>query len=158
MTQSLPHVARITLAIVLLSAGAGCVSVYPHTVPVYPATRPEKGLIYFFREKQFFGSGVSYYLYRGKTRIGGLKNGTYFFHWCDPGEHTFWARTEAKSTVTVSVEGGIIYYVRGSVTMGGLAHHPALSLVSEAYGFEAVRKLTFVTLAEDQAKKVEQTH
>jgi hypothetical protein len=136
------------LALVMLNFFTGCATVYRQPDNVYPKPRPDKGLVYFYRESSFVGGGVSYYVNDGDKRIGGLKNGTYFYTWADPGTHNYWAKTEARAEKTLSVETNKTYYVRGEVGMGFFVGHPKLTIVSEDEGKSAVPHSSYATIEE----------
>ena len=147
-----------TVILAVLCFSVGCVSVCPQAVPVYPVPRADKGLVYFYRESQGTGCLASYYVCKGEARIGGLKNGTYFFYWSEPGEQTFFGIGEVKFPVTIGVEAGRVYYVRGDVDLGIFAPRPVLALVSAMEGSNAIRKLTFTVLPERNMKTIKPAH
>lgn len=141
-------VCEISLALLMLNILSGCANVYRQPSNVYPKTRVDKGLVYFYRENAFVGSGVSYYVYDGDKKIGGLKNGTYFYAWAEPGVHNYWARTESKSEKQLSVETNKTYYIRGEVGMGFFVGRPKLTIVSEDEGKGSLTKAKYATLEE----------
>jgi hypothetical protein len=91
-----------------------------------------KGQIVFFREKKFTGAAIRFKVREGDTELGKLSNGVYFVVPVDPGTHTYTVHSEAKDVLTLEVEAGETYYVKGSVSMGFLAGHPNLSPSDEA--------------------------
>lgn len=96
-------------------------------------TPPEgMGQIVFFREKKFAGAAVKYKVREGETELGKLSSGTYFIQAVEPGTHQYTVHSEAKDVLTLEVEAGETYYVRGSVTMGFMAGRPNLSPSDEA--------------------------
>lgn len=88
------------------------------------------GLVYFYRPSSFVGGGVAYEIRSGDTVITKLYNGGYYPYFSPPGEHEFWARTESKSSVTLDVLPGQVYYVKGTVGVGFVAGRPHLMVVA----------------------------
>ena len=110
---------------------SGCASVSKQATNQFPEPKPDKALIYFYREAKMVGAMISYNIRHNEQIIGALANGTYFYYEVEPGTHTFIANTEAKSSRTLTVEAGKTYYVAGRVEMGVLAGRPALSIENE---------------------------
>jgi uncharacterized protein DUF2846 len=123
---------RIALTIVGLAPFlGGCASVSRQTTNVYPDPKPDKGLVYFYRENKLLGMAISYNVREGDQVIGALAHGTYFFIFADPGKHTYSATTEATSSRTIDVVAGKTYYIEAAVEMGVFAGHPALKIANE---------------------------
>ena len=49
----------------------------------------------------------------------------------DPGERTFFSQVISSDAITLHVEEGTIYYVKGTVKTGALAGRPKFSQVDE---------------------------
>lgn len=124
---------------------SGCASVTTQATNVFPEAKPDKGLVYFYREKKFVGSMISYNIKHQDVVIGALANGTYFFYEVNPGSHTFSASTEATVSRTLTVEAGKTYYIAGSVEMGVLAGRPGLTIPSEAEAKAVLPGLKYAT-------------
>lgn len=89
-----------------------------------------KGVIYFYRHKQFAGSFVSYDLWLEGTNepFTHIYNGGYYPYFANPGKAVFFAKrtgspmglvTEKKEeSVTIDVKAGESYYVWSSVKGG----------------------------------------
>jgi hypothetical protein len=58
----------------------------------------------------------------------------YFAYLAKPGEVTFSAKTEAKTSVTIDVEAGKTYFVKGTISVGVFAGHPHLVIVPNDVG------------------------
>lgn len=97
-----------------------------------------KGQIVFFREKKFTGSLIRFKVREGETELGKLSNGVYFVVPVEPGTHTYTVHSEAKDVLTMEVEPGETYYVKGSIAMGVFAGRPNLSPSDEA-SFDALQ-------------------
>jgi hypothetical protein len=63
-----------------------------------------------------------------------LKNGGYFHYWADPGRIQFSARTEITSIVTLDVQPGQTYYIKGGITKGQLVGRPNLTVMAPQIG------------------------
>ncbi len=105
--------------------------------PIYQKTdkiQEGMGLVYIYRPSGFTGGGVSYNVKVGDTVITTLYNGGYYPYFAKPGELELWAKTEAKSAVTLDVRAGRTYYVKGTVGVGFLVGRPHLMVVPESVG------------------------
>ena len=138
------------IAVALLAAG--CASVEYKEIDTMPEVRADEGLVYFFREKKFAGSAVSYYIYEDNRRIGALKNGTFFYVRAEPGTHTYTAKTEATETVTLEVEAGETYYIKGEVDMGFFAGRPDLTIVAAQEGQSEIPNLKYAVVEEAEVE------
>lgn len=121
----------VLLGVVVLVLG-GCVGAQIMKDKPQPQPSADNAMVYFFRESHFAGRGVVYDVQDNGKTIGMLQSGTYFYYPAAPGDHTFSAKTESSSTVTLHVEAGKTYYVRGSVTMGAFVGHPKLEVADAA--------------------------
>jgi len=144
--QYLKLVFTLSLAIFI----SACTSVQYADLKEMPSASPDQALVYFFRESKFQGGAISYYIYEGekdnKEKHGALKNGTFFYIFREPGTHTFWAKTEAKDSVTLDLLAGETYYVKGEVDMGFFAGRPDLTIVHAAEGSSEIPELKFTAL------------
>lgn len=110
-------------------------------------TNENMAAIYFFRDWAFTGGGMSYFITEDTKTIGLLKAGSYFAFQATPGKHTYSAETEARSSVTLDVQPGQIYFIEGGIGMGFWAGRPQLAEVTKPI-FDKVRPdLKYVRLA-----------
>jgi hypothetical protein len=107
-----------TLLGLLLAAallGAGCAH-----GPVFGGTEdppPDKALIYFYRTEAMTGAAMGYGIKRVETKLGTLRNGSYFHYPADPGVHTFYYEgINGYAKVTVEVLAGEAYFIRGRLS------------------------------------------
>lgn len=140
--------ANFFILVLFILTMTGCSTIAPTPsgqdfVTYQKASRPPlvegMGLLYFYRENRLIGSAWSFSLYEGSQRIGWVKSGSYFTYYAKPGEHTFWAQTEAKASITLDVKPGKAYYVRvGIVPFTGFwAPNPSfVQASSEAFDKE----------------------
>lgn len=100
-----------------------------------------KGQIVFFRENKLKGAIIGYIVREGETELGKLRNGTYFVHVTDPGQHSYVVHSEAKDVLNIEVEAGETHYVLGGISMGFMAGRPNLSPSNEEAFVKALSKL-----------------
>ncbi len=99
-----------------------------------PSVPEGKALVYVYRPKSFVGSAISYTVHAGDAPVVKLVNGGYRTYVAEPGETEFWAKTEARTSVTERLEAGKTYYLRGGVGVGLVAGRPKLSFVPAEQG------------------------
>jgi hypothetical protein len=121
----------------------GCAGMTRSTEHPTPSIQPDHGLVYFFRESSFKGGAIQYDVRDNGNVIGALQSGTYFFENATPGKHTYSAKTEAESDVTIDVAAGQTYYVQGTISMGFFAGHPHLKLADASTAQPALAKLDY---------------
>jgi hypothetical protein len=97
-----------------------------------PEVEPDKGLVIFYRMSSFKGGAIRFNLNHSEGSIGQLLSGTYLYKHFDPGEHTFWSQAISQDSITLKIEAGKKYYVRGDVMMGLFAGRPKFTQVSES--------------------------
>ena len=119
---------------------------------LYPEVRQDKGLIYLFRKDEFKGSAVLLYIWDDDKIIGGLKAGSYFYYWADPGEHVFWSETEDKASVLIDVKTGNTYYVLVEIGMGAWIGVPKLVIEPKAIGATSIKDLSYIALKDSLEK------
>jgi hypothetical protein len=130
MRQLITKIAALCLIVLLIP---GCATLGPNYQKVDKI--PEgMGLVYIYRPNSFWGGGVSYYVNTGQTVITTLHSGGYYPYFAKPGELELWARTEAKTAVTLDVKAGETHYVKGTIGIGVVVGHPHLILVSKDVG------------------------
>ena len=125
---------RSLMIAMLLAAGAlGCAALGEPYQPV-SAVPSGKALVYIYRPKSFVGAAISYTVHVGNVPAVKLVNGGYTAFIADPGETEFWAKTEARSSVTEALKAGKTYYLKGTVGVGLVAGRPKLSFEAEERG------------------------
>jgi hypothetical protein len=106
-------------------------------------------LLHIYRKGSMIGAAVSYSVHLDDDPICRVTN-----KWKETikidreGLITLWARTEVKKEVSIDAQFGGEYYIRCSVTMGGMVGRPHLELVDEATG-----KKEFNAIKEPKKKK-----
>jgi hypothetical protein len=136
-------IARLAVLMSFCVATTGCAGLQVSKDHPMPTVQADKGLVYFYRESSFKGAAIHYDISDNGTVIGALQSGTYFYENATPGPHTYSAKTEASSEVTLNVEAGKTYYVKGSITFGFVAGHPKLEIADETAAQAALAKLDY---------------
>ena len=81
------------------------------------------------------GALVGYDLHLGDSTICRVKNNfKTTLHIKKEGLNTLWAKTEAKSEVSIDVKMGKTYYLRCEITMGAFVGRPKLALIDSKTG------------------------
>jgi uncharacterized protein DUF2846 len=115
------------LAMVSLVALAACATGAKfQTVDTIP---PGKAVIYIYRPSSL-GAAITYDVKHKDRVVITTKAFGYYPYVTDPGEVELSAQTESKSSVTLDVKPGEIYYVKAVVSMGFLVGRPRLVVVS----------------------------
>jgi hypothetical protein len=103
------------------------------------------GTVVFFRSPKLAGLGTRYKVREDDRELGKLSRATYFSIQVPAGTHHYWAFYEGPDLITLDVEPGETYYVRGELSQGLLNPHPNLT-PSDKATFESMKpKLTDVT-------------
>jgi hypothetical protein len=90
-----------------------------------------KGLVIFYRTKKMGGAAIKFSVKDSEKSYGQLKNGTIIKIQVEPGEHLFWSQVISSDAITLNIEEGKVYYVRGTVKMGAIAGRPKFNQVDE---------------------------
>jgi hypothetical protein len=132
------NAARTLLRLAPLLALVACAS-GPPFAPV-PAQPPEKAIVYVYRNARFFGDAVVYTVNAGGVPLVKLQPGGYIALVAEPRETEFSARTEATTSITLDLEPGETYYLKGGVGVGFLIGRPQLTLVDDVVGASEIQK------------------
>ncbi len=96
-----------------------------------PTPEEGKGLVVFYRTKKFSGSAIKFSIKDSEKSYGQLTNGSIIKVQVEPGEHMFWSQVISSDAITLTIEEGKVYYVKGSVKMGAIAGRPKFNQVDE---------------------------
>jgi len=96
-----------------------------------PEPEEGKGLVVFYRTKKFSGSAIKFSVKDSEKSYGQLKNGTVIKINVEPGEHMFWSQVISSDAITLTIEEGKVYYIKGTVKMGAIAGRPKFNQVDE---------------------------
>lgn len=143
MKKGLRKVYLILMFLIVALMLSSCASLGPKFQKV-ETLQKNKGLVYIYRPKKFVGGGVSYTVAADQTPVTKLYNGGYYPYFSNPGEIEFWAKTEAKSSVTLDVKPGKTYYIRGTVTVGALVGRPHLMIVEPSIGEVEIKECNLI--------------
>jgi len=114
---------------------------YPALTADLPEAKSDKGLVIFYRLSGFKGKAIRFNLNHSEGSIGQLLSGTYLYKYLEPGEHKFWSQAISQDSITLNVEAGKTYYVKGEVTMGVLAGRPKFTQMSQSEALTDLEKL-----------------
>jgi len=106
-----------------------------------PEVKQDKGLVIFYRLSGFKGKAIRFNLNHSEGSMGQLLSGTYLYKYLEPGEHQFWSQAISQDSITIKVEVGKTYYVKGEVKMGVLAGRPQFTKISESAALDDLDKL-----------------
>jgi hypothetical protein len=127
------HLAKKLLLLVFILAGFWINSATPAELPQLESG---KGLVVFYRLGKFGGAAIRFNLNHTEGFMGQLLNDTWLYKSVEPGAQTFWSQVISQDSITISVEAGKTYYVKGVVKMGVLAGRPTFVQVSEPEGLK----------------------
>ena len=127
--------ARLCTFIISLVVALSTFSV-PALSDSLPAVKPDKGLVVFYRLSKAKGAAIRFEINdSAKGSIGVLSNGTIIQKDLEPGEHTFTVRSASVSgqdSITLNVEAGKIFYIKGEVLWGWPAGRPKFTRMSDS--------------------------
>jgi hypothetical protein len=132
----------LLISVILLATGCASLGPVYSKIDKIP---DNTGLVYIYRPSSFIGGGVSYDVKDGDTVVTTLHNGGYYPYFSSPGEKEFWAKTEAKSSVTLDVKSGQTYYIKGEVGAGFFVGHPHLMVVAPEVGEKEIEDCKLIS-------------
>jgi hypothetical protein len=134
---------KITIgwALLFILAGGG---IAPALAVELPQAKPDKGLVIFYRMNLFTGKAIRFNINHTTGTLGQLLAGTMLYKYVPPGEQKFVVQSpsvDGQDSITINVEAGKIYYVKGEVLMGWPAGRPKFSQVQESQAKTDLAKL-----------------
>ncbi len=129
--------ARLLVAgvfVVLALGGVGCA--HGSKAQMFsPLTEmaPDQGVVYVYRPKGFVGSAVVYKVHANGTPVSALPPGRYFVYQ-GVGPVEFSAKTEIRTAVTIDIQPGQTYYIKGGVLPGAFIGNALLQQVTPDRG------------------------
>jgi hypothetical protein len=121
------------------------VSVQPVWPASVPSTKPDKGLVVFYRLKKAKGAAIRFEISDASAKsIGNLSNGSMVYEYLEPGQHTFRARSpsvDGSDSITLDVSVGDVYYVQGEILWGFPAGRPKFSQKPASQALADIKKL-----------------
>jgi hypothetical protein len=104
----------------------------------------DRGVVYVYRDFNLIGGGASYLVQANGVPVARLPSKGYFVYLAKPGEVEFSARTEAKTSVTLDIEAGKTYFIKGTIGVGVFVGHPHLVVVPSDVGGAEITDCTLV--------------
>ena len=95
-------------------------------------SQQNKSKIIVYREKNFYGSAISYKLYVNDSLLTSIKNNSFYEYECNHGSYTIRLENNENSMVQINVEQGKYYYFRLIINMGFWSSKPELILVDSS--------------------------
>ena len=121
------------------------VSVQPVWPASVPSTKPDKGLVVFYRLKKAKGAAIRFEITDASAKsLGNLSNGSMIYEYLESGQHTFRARSpsvDGSDSITLDVAVGDVYYVQGEILWGFPAGRPKFSQMPESQALADIKKL-----------------
>lgn len=110
-----------------------------------PEVKPDMGLVVFYRQANMKGRAIRFEISdSAKGSIGYLSDGTVVHRDLEPGSHTFTVRApsvDGQDSVTLDVEAGQTYYVKGTVLWGWPAGRPKFTRMSDSQAQSDLSKM-----------------
>ena len=116
----------------------------PSIAASVPEAKPDKGLVVFYRNRSAKGAAIRLQITTSDGAAGTLTNGTTFYQYYDPGQRTFDVSTPSvagSDLITLDIEAGGTYFVRGEVLLGWPAGRGRLSQEPESRATQDLGKL-----------------
>ncbi|MHC4992952.1 MAG: hypothetical protein ACYTGC_18415 [Planctomycetota bacterium] len=108
----------------------------PPSTAAISEPKPDGGLVVFYRPSAMKGAAIRFEITEeGVGSIGTLSNGAVLERDLEPGSHTFTVRApsvDGRDSVTVNVDVGATYFVKGTILWGWPAGRPKFTLMSES--------------------------
>lgn len=143
---------RLEAFLVGVALISGCATLGP-TFQKIDKVPEGMGLIYIYRPSSVIGGAVSYDVKVGETVITTLYKGGYYPYFPTPGELELWAKTEARTAVTLDVKAGETYYVKGTVGVGFFVGRPHLIVVPNSVGEMEIAECKLIPETKGEEKK-----
>jgi len=100
-----------------------------------PTAKPDKGQVVFYRPSRAKGAAIRFEIQdSSKGSIGTLSNGTVIRMDLEPGDYTFSVRApsvDGSDSITLNVDAGKVYYVKGEILWGWPAGRPKFARMSD---------------------------
>ncbi len=126
----------------LVACVAGIISFTSPALSVeLPEVKQDKGVIIFYRLSSFKGKAIRFNINHSEGSAGQLLSGTYLYLYLKPGEHKFWSQAISQDSISINVQAGKKYYVKGEVLMGVFAGRPRFTHMPEAEALADLDKL-----------------
>ena len=106
-----------------------------------PQADSDKALVVFYRVKSFKGGAIRFNVQYSEGLIGTLGSGTYLYKQLEPGQYQFWSQVISQDSITLNVEAGKTYYVKGEAQLGVFAGRPKFTQVPESQAKADLAKL-----------------
>ena len=109
-----------------------------------PEIKSDKGLVVFYRSKSLKGGAIHMLINSSNGAAGNLTSGSMFYQYYEPGQRTFDVSTPSvagSDLITLDINAGETYFVRGEILFGWPAGRPRLSQEQESKALQDIGKL-----------------
>lgn len=128
----------------------------PPAEPAAPAAEPKADTqvtVYFYRYKQFVGSGLEPSVFCDEVQLARMDNGRYFIIKLDPGKHSF-RSNDKQSGVELELKPGQSYYMRVEIATGFWKGHGRIVAALPEQGAFEVKKLQYISADKVKSERV----
>lgn len=124
----------------VMDARVQMASLEEDTLAKFMSPRPDKSLIYLFRDQSLLGGAVPMTVTLNGIPVGQTAPYTYLMWELPPGRHEIASHAENVSTLTLNTEPGKTYFIWQEVKLGGWEARSLLQQVDEETGRKRVNE------------------
>jgi len=132
------HTSSIFLVVLIVVLTAWTTPAFTAEIP---QVQPDKGLVVFYRLNQRRAGTLPLNVNHTEESLGQLLRGRFLYRFFDPGNQTFWSQVPSQDSITLEIEAGKAYYVRGDITLRVDTDRVRFTLVPEAEAQEELARL-----------------
>lgn len=134
----------INVCLMLLAVGIS-LPFMPSFAASLPESKPDKGLVVFYRSKRAKGAAIRFQITQGGgISVGTLSNGSMFYKYYEPGQKIFDVNTPSvagSDLVSLDIIAGETYFLRGEILLGWPAGRPRFVQEQEPKALQDIGKL-----------------
>jgi hypothetical protein len=118
-----------------------------------PTLAADEGRVYFFRSNSFAGAAAQSTIYLNDVAVGASKPGGFFYVDRPAGSYAASTQTEAKKSLTFTLEAGETKYIRTSPSFGFFIGRVALDLEDSQTAQAEIKGLSYIGDKLDSGQK-----
>ena len=124
----------------LLSA---CASLGPKfDQPIEP--KKDEAVVYFYRPSKMVGKAISFTINENEELITKMPNGGYYRHTTSGGYKDFTPDSKTDKKISMKLENGKTYFVRGEIKMGVWVGQPNIEVVDNEQGLSEIKECKLI--------------
>ena len=108
--------------------------------PAASVDNAQQATVYFYRYKQFVGSGLTPSVYCDDQELARMDNGRYFAVRLDAGKHSL-RSNDKQASIDLETKAGQNYYIRIEIAPGMMKGHGRVVLMSPEQGASEIKRL-----------------